>query len=284
MIFCTTPDPGEVPWAESVILCFVDFRKAFDSVPGDMLWRVLGRYGCLVKFINIIKLFHEGMESQVMTGGELSDTFPVTNGVKQGCILAPTLFALYLAAVLEVAKKDQPAEGVWRRTRQDGNPFNLRRLSAKTKVEEMRVQELLYADDSAFVAHFRSRAPADIQPVSLEQLQTLASLPMPQGQRWCSNLPLELNIMAQTKTSMVAPLPTTKSSTYLGSTVTHDASLDNEISNRIQVAYSSFTRPRDRLWHRHDVILSTKIAVYQAIILPTLLYSSETYIIYQRHI
>ena len=86
-------------------ICFVDFRKAFDSVPRDMLWRVLGRYGCPGNFINIIKLFHEGMEAQVMIGGELSDTFPVTNGVKQGCTLAPTLFALYLAAVLEVAKK-----------------------------------------------------------------------------------------------------------------------------------------------------------------------------------
>ena len=134
-------------------ICFIDFRKAFDSVPRDMLWRVLGRYGCPGKFINIIKLFHEGMEAQVMIGGELSDTFPVTNGVKQGCTLAPTLFALYLAAVLEVAKKDRPAEGVWLRTRQDGNLFNLRRLSAKAKVEEVCVQELMYADDSAFVAH-----------------------------------------------------------------------------------------------------------------------------------
>ena len=81
-------------------ICFVDFRKAFDNVPRDLLWRLLGRYGCPGKFINITKLLHEGMEAQVMIGGELSDTFPVTNGVKQGCTLSPTLFALYLAAVL----------------------------------------------------------------------------------------------------------------------------------------------------------------------------------------
>ena len=264
-------------------ICFVDFRKAFDSVPRDMLWRVLGRYGCPGKFINIIKLFHEGMEAQVMIGGELSDTFPVTNGVKQGCTVAPTLFALYLAAVLEVAKKDQPAEGVWLLTRQDGNPFNLRRLSAKTKVEEVCVQELLYADDSAFVAHSEaelqrtfncfSAAAADFG-LTINASKTEVMFQPPPSAEYHDP---SINFNG-------SPLPTTKSFTYLGSTVTHGASLDKEINNIIQAAYSSFARLRDRLWHRHGVKLSTKIAVYRAIILPTLLYSSETYILYRRNI
>ena len=161
--------------------------------------------------------------------------------------------------------------------------FNLRRLSAKTKVEEVCVQELLYADDSAFVAHSEaelqwrfncfSAAAADFG-LTINASKTEVMFQPPPNAEYHDP---SINFNG-------SPLPTTKSFTYLGSTVTHDASLDKEISNRIQAAYSSFARLRDRLWHRHGVKLSTKIAVYRAIILPTLLYSSETYILYRRHI
>ena len=80
------------------------------------------------------------------------------------------------------------------------------------------------------------------------------------------------------------PLPVTKSFTYLGSTVTNDTNLDTEVGRRIQAACVSFRKLKDRLWKRRGVKLSTKIAVYCAVILPSLLYSSEAYTLYRRHI
>ena len=67
-----------------------------------------------------------------MVGSEPSEVFEVEHGVKQGCVFAPTLFSLFLTAVLDTVKVDLNA-GVYIRTRADGKLFNLARLRAKCK-------------------------------------------------------------------------------------------------------------------------------------------------------
>ena len=91
------------------------------------------------------------MKTQVSVGGEPSDAFVVNHGVKQGCVLAPTLFSLYLTAVLDTMNEGLN-KGVFLRTRTDGKLFNLARLRAHTKTLEVCIRELLYADDSTLVA------------------------------------------------------------------------------------------------------------------------------------
>ena len=90
---------------------FIDFSKAFDTVSRQGLWQVLKKYGCTVKFVSLIEALHTGMQANVAMRGSVSKDFSVSNGVKQGCVLAPTLFSIYLAAMLEVAFKDT-SEGV----------------------------------------------------------------------------------------------------------------------------------------------------------------------------
>ena len=92
------------------------------------------------------------MNAQVNFDGQLSEKFPVDNGVKQGDIPAPTLFSMYLSAVLWYAFHDCEI-GVHIRFRTSGKVLNLRRMQAKTLVSEMLVRELLYADDADLVAH-----------------------------------------------------------------------------------------------------------------------------------
>ena len=85
----------------SLYVTFVDLTKAFDTNDRDGLWKLLPKLGCTPNLTNIIQEFHEGMEGCINICGELSDQFPINNGVKQGCILAPTLFGLFFAAVLQ---------------------------------------------------------------------------------------------------------------------------------------------------------------------------------------
>jgi len=136
-----------------VYVIFVDFSKAFDTVDRQTLWKVLASYGCSERLINIIRLFHDGMERKVIIVGSTSESFAINHGVKQGCVLvlAPMLFTLYLTAVLETMSLNLNKE-VYIRTRSDGRLLNIARLKTHLKTREICICELLYADDSALVA------------------------------------------------------------------------------------------------------------------------------------
>ena len=72
--------------------------------------------------------------------------------VKQGCVLAHTLFGILFSLLLGYALKGNE-EGVYIHTRSDGSLFNLSRLLTKTKVRKVMIREMLFADDAALTAH-----------------------------------------------------------------------------------------------------------------------------------
>ena len=129
-------------------MTFVDLTKAFDTVTREGLWKIMAKFGCPAKFIAMVRQFHDGMLARVQNDGEFSDPFPVTNGVKQGCVLASTLFSMMFSAMLTDAFQDGD-NGIPIRYRFDGKLFNLRRLQAKSKVQTEVLDEFLFADDMA---------------------------------------------------------------------------------------------------------------------------------------
>ena len=92
--------------------------------------------------------FYDGMQARVQNDGEYSEPFPMTNGVKQGCVLASILFSMMFSAMLTYAFQDVDA-GFSIRYRFDDKLQNLRRLQAKSKVQTDVIDKLLYADDLA---------------------------------------------------------------------------------------------------------------------------------------
>jgi len=126
---------------QSLYAVFVDFSKAFDTVNRQTLWKVLEFYGCPERLINIIRLFHDGIKGKVTIGGSTSETFAINHGVKQGCILAPTLFILYLTAVLETSSNLN--KGVYIMTRSDGRLINIARLNTHSKTRKICIRELM---------------------------------------------------------------------------------------------------------------------------------------------
>ena len=81
-------------------MTFVDLTKAFDTDSREGLWKIMAKFGCPAKFIAMVRQFHDGMLAWVQNDGEFSDPFPVTNGVKQGCVLASTVFSMMFSAML----------------------------------------------------------------------------------------------------------------------------------------------------------------------------------------
>ena len=130
-------------------MTFVDLTKASDTVSRDGLWKIMAKFGCPPRYMAMVRQFHDGMQARVQDDGEYSEPFPVTNnGVKQGCVMAPTLFSMMFSAMLTDAFQDVDA-GFTIRYRVDGKLLNLRRLQAKSKVRTDVADKILYADDLA---------------------------------------------------------------------------------------------------------------------------------------
>ena len=108
------------------------------------------KFGCPRQFTALIRQLHDGMRATVLDNGDTSDSFPVTNGVKQGCVLAPTLFSMVFAVMLHEDSQVND-DGIQLKYRTDRGVFNLRRLKAKTKVMVASLRELLFADDCALI-------------------------------------------------------------------------------------------------------------------------------------
>ena len=128
-------------------MTFFNLTKAFDTVSREGLWKLMAKFGCPTTFIAMVRQFLDGMLARVQNDDEFSDPFPVTSGVKQGCVLAPTLFSMIFSAMLTAAFQDGDS-GIPIRYRFDGKLFNLRRLQAKSKVQTV-LDEFLFADDMA---------------------------------------------------------------------------------------------------------------------------------------
>ena len=132
-------------------MVFVDLTKAFDSVSREGLRKLLLKIGCPPRVVKIIRSFHD-MIARVSDLGTTSEAFPVTNGTKQACFMAPLRFYIILSAMLQDAFKDC-SSGVMIRFRSDGGIFNLQRLKARTNVSLLLLRELLFTDDCALIAY-----------------------------------------------------------------------------------------------------------------------------------
>ena len=81
---------------KKVYVVFVDLKKAYDSVPHEVMWKALAKYGYPSNMIKLIRSFHDGMSAKLKINGELLEgEINVTTGLWQGCTIAPTLQHLF---------------------------------------------------------------------------------------------------------------------------------------------------------------------------------------------
>jgi len=77
--------------------CFVDLSKAFDSIWHEGLLFKLISKGISGRFFDMLKSLYSQSAASVKTNIGLSENFPVKIGVRQGCVLSPSLFNLYIS-------------------------------------------------------------------------------------------------------------------------------------------------------------------------------------------
>ncbi|MBD5001258.1 hypothetical protein GUF49_06805, partial [Xanthomonas citri pv. citri] len=79
---------------------FMDLEKAYDKVDREALWRVLRLYGVGGKLLKAVQSFYVDSRACVRLGSEVSVWFTVKVGLRQGCVMSPWLFNLFMDGVV----------------------------------------------------------------------------------------------------------------------------------------------------------------------------------------
>ena len=207
--------------ARSVVYaCFVDVKKAFDSVSHDILLDKLHHIGIPDSIVNIIRFWYSNQFTQVKYQNSLSNEWKLSNGVRQGGVLSGILFCIYIDSLIDKISK----------------------MKVGCKLELIRSNIIAYADDIVLLAPSR------------EALQLLLS----EAHLQASNLKLDFNyektkIMRfshgsskaenlQIKSLIIGnqPIQAVTTIRYLGYMINNNLSNSDDISRAKSKFYSEF--------------------------------------------
>ena len=186
--------------------------------------------------------------------------------------------------MLHIAFKDA-TDGVGIKSRFDRSLCSAKscHFNAPSKVKLSTIRDLLFADDCALAA------------LSQEALQRLCDCFAKAAHRF------GLTISVKKTEALYQPAPgnlyeppvitidgkllnAVDNFKYLGSIISNDASFDAEITTRIAKATAAFGRLYKRLWTNSGIQLNTKICVYKAAVLTSLLYGCETWTLTKKQV
>lgn len=122
----------------SLLCCFLDIAKAYDSVPHDVLILYLEELGLPHQWLTLIRWLYSGNTVKTELNGAKSEEVTVTRGLRQGCPLSPLLYILYVS-------------GLERRLVQSGIGFSLVHLEEGEEVNWV-LPGLTFADDIVLMA------------------------------------------------------------------------------------------------------------------------------------
>ena len=89
-----------------LFLYFIDIQRPV-TVDRNLLWRVLSRLGVPPQMITVIREFHDRMKACVRSSdGTCSKPFEVNRGLRQGCVLSPPLFNIFIIVVPQRFSED----------------------------------------------------------------------------------------------------------------------------------------------------------------------------------
>ena len=163
----------------------------------------------------------------------------------------------------------------------DGGLFNARRIHTKTATSLIKIRELQYDEDNA--------TPVDTVSALQEIIElydgayTHYGLTANTGKTKILSQGISGQHKADTSdiTLHGQPLETVKHFLYLGSFLCNDGSAKKDIDNRIRAAHASFGSLSKWVFLNHGLHLQIKITVFKAIVISTLLYGCELWVLYR---
>lgn len=238
-------------WNSSLYINFIDYEKAFDSLDRETLWKLLRHYGVPEKLITLIQNTYKDMACRVIHGGQLSDSFTVKTGVRQGCLLSPFLFLLAIDWIMK-----STTEGT-----RNGIQWTL----------WTQLEDLDFADDLALLSHRHAQMQ--------EKTTRLAEVSAKVGLK-VNKKKTQLMKMNTTNDNPIAlggrPLEEVDSFVYLGSVVDRQGGTDSDVAARVGKARAVFIMLKN-IWASKEIGEATKLKIFNSNVKSVLLYGSETW-------
>ena len=234
---------------QSVYLCFIDYSKAFDCVDHNVLWNTLRSMGVSEHLIDLQRNLYEGQTATVRTEYGSTERFRIEKGVRQGCILSPTLFNLYAERIMREAGLEESDIGV----RVGGRVLN----------------NLRYADDTTLISETE------------DGLKMLVENVTKAGEK----AGLQLNIK-KTKVMSNAGLSSFRTSggdievvqkfNLLGAVLEEEGTCSSEVNRRMALGRAVMIG-LSRIWKDRNIRLVTKSRLVKALVFPVATYGCEAW-------
>ena len=117
---------------------FMDLEKAYDRIDRRAMWRVLEQYGVTGRLLEAVKSFYVDSEACVRVCRKESEWFSVKVGLRQGCVMSPWLFNVFMDGVMREVNLEVEEVGASLSDARDNNAW--------------KVKCLMYADDTVLLA------------------------------------------------------------------------------------------------------------------------------------
>lgn len=232
-------------------IVFIDLEKAYDTVPLNKLFETLTKNGINKTYVRAVWNMYRECKSAVKWGNMISEAFPITKGLKQGCTLSPTLFKIYIQQVLNNWRKKVSGMGI--SIDDDNNLTNL-----------------LFADDQVIFACDEEDTDYMLRKLDEEY------------KKWGLNINLNKTEYMRIRESQdVDPeLEINKKISrcteykYLGFVITEEGNTKGAMQYRLQQGRTAIRLMNSLLWS-NNLKLNTKISLYKTIVEPIMSYGSE---------
>uniref|UniRef100_A0A3Q0QZY3 Reverse transcriptase domain-containing protein n=1 Tax=Amphilophus citrinellus TaxID=61819 RepID=A0A3Q0QZY3_AMPCI len=229
---------------------FMDFKKAFDSVHRDSLWKIARSYGIPDQFLKVFRSLYSNSSCCVRSEQGTTEFFAIETGVRQGCILSPFLFLLTIDFVL---RKTMGGVGF-------GIPW----------CEPNRLTDLDFADNIAVLG------------ASTKSIQEMTTSLNGGASKVGLRISTDKTKVMRVGYAAVGPPITIGQSrieevqkfTYLGSSITSDSDADHDVACRIGKAGAVFRQLRP-IWTTISTVI--KIRLLNTIVVSMAIYACETW-------
>ena len=239
-------------------IAFVDLEKAFDSVPRQKVWLCLKNRNVDQKLINIAQSLYKCTKNQVIYNNNVSEEFITREGLRQGGVMSPLLFSIYMDDIMKKCHK-----------------LTKHLFVGYKHLAPVYLAECAFADDIIIAAGneqdlqknltiWNNELKAQGMTMNTQKTKVMAISRVPQ----LLNIEIEGKLIEQVQNYV-----------YLGVVINETGNHEIDLNERINKSNNLFYALNKTFIRKKEIKQETKIKIYKTIYRPVLTYGCETWVL-----